>query len=38
MLDMRYEKSLETDVTERVLEGFSSAGVQPPALLHRNRG
>lgn len=36
VLDVVYEKALETDVTERVLEGFRSAGVQPPAVLHRS--
>ena len=35
VLDVHYEKALETDVTERVLEGFAQAGVQPPAVLHR---
>lgn len=35
VLDVRYEKALETDVTERVVEGFRVAGVRPPALLHR---
>lgn len=36
VLDVRYEKALETDVTERVLEGFREADVSPPAILHRN--
>jgi small-conductance mechanosensitive channel len=35
VLDVQYEKALETDVTERALEGFQLAGVQPPAVLHR---
>lgn len=35
VLDVRYEKALETDVTERVIEGFRLAGIQPPAILHR---
>lgn len=35
VLDVRYEKALETDVTERVLEGFGRANIQPPALLVR---
>jgi small-conductance mechanosensitive channel len=35
VLDVRYEKALETDVTERVLEAFRDAGVRPPAILHR---
>ncbi|MBI5442804.1 MAG: mechanosensitive ion channel [Deltaproteobacteria bacterium] len=36
VLDVVYEKALETDVTERVLEGFGRAGLQPPAVLHRS--
>ncbi len=36
VLDVRFEKAFETDVTERVLAGFADAGVQPPAILHRN--
>jgi small-conductance mechanosensitive channel len=36
VLDVRYEKALETDVTERVLEGFRDAAVRPPAILHRS--
>jgi small-conductance mechanosensitive channel len=36
VLDVRYEKALETDVTERVLGGFRDAGIQPPAILHRS--
>jgi small-conductance mechanosensitive channel len=35
VLDVKYEKALETDVTERVLEGFRREGIQPPAVLHR---
>lgn len=35
VLDVRYEKALETDVTERILEAFRAADIQPPALLHR---
>jgi small-conductance mechanosensitive channel len=35
VLDVRYEKALETDVTERVLEAFRDADVRPPAILHR---
>jgi hypothetical protein len=37
VLDVRFEKVFETDVTERVLEGFRAAGIQPPAVLHRNQ-
>ena len=36
VLDVRFEKQFETDVTERVLSGFRAAGVQPPAILHRD--
>lgn len=36
VLDVKYEKSFETDVTERVLSSFADAGVKPPALLVRN--
>ncbi len=38
VLDVRYEKALETDVNERVLLGFQKAGIQPPAILHRTIG
>jgi small-conductance mechanosensitive channel len=38
VLDVRYEKALETDVTERVMEAFAAAGIRPPALLHRSDG
>ena len=35
VLDVRFEKAFETDVTERVVEAFGEAKIQPPALLHR---
>jgi len=35
VLDVRYEKALESDVTERVIQGFQEKGVRPPAILHR---
>ena len=35
VLDVRYEKALETDVTERVLDGLREAGIHPPAVLFR---
>jgi small-conductance mechanosensitive channel len=38
VLDVRYEKALESDVTERTLAGFRAAGIQPPAILHRSLG
>ncbi|MCA9715785.1 MAG: mechanosensitive ion channel [Myxococcales bacterium] len=33
VLDVRYEKSYETDVTERVLQAFAEHGVLPPRVL-----
>jgi small-conductance mechanosensitive channel len=36
VLDVRFEKAFETDVTERVIEGFAAAEIRPPAILHRN--
>jgi len=36
VLDVRFEKAFETDVTERVVEAFAEAGILPPALLHRS--
>ena len=38
VLDVRFEKSFETDVNERVLAGFREAGILPPAVLNRNLG
>jgi len=35
VLDVKYEKAFETDVTERVLEAFREHGVAPPAVLYR---
>jgi small-conductance mechanosensitive channel len=35
VLDCQYEKALETDVTERVIEAFREHGILPPAVLHR---
>jgi small-conductance mechanosensitive channel len=35
VLDTRYEKAMETDVTLRVLEAFAAEGIEPPAILHR---
>ena len=35
VLDVRYEKDFETDVTERALAAFREAGIEPPAVLHR---
>jgi small-conductance mechanosensitive channel len=32
VLDVRFEKALETDVTMRVLAGLRAAGVQPPVV------
>jgi len=36
VLDVRFEKAFETDVTERVVEGFAVTEVKPPAVLHRS--
>ncbi len=36
VLDVKFEKALETEVTERVTEGFRKAGILPPAILHRS--
>ena len=38
VLDIKYEKAFETDVTLRVLEVFAEKGIQPPAVLHRSAG
>lgn len=37
VLDVRFEKAFETDVTERVVEGFHNEGIEPPAVIHRAR-
>lgn len=36
VLDVRFEKAFESDVSERVLEEFRREGIQPPATLHRS--
>ncbi|MCB9595496.1 MAG: mechanosensitive ion channel [Sandaracinaceae bacterium] len=36
VLDIRWEKALETDVTERTLAAFQRQGVPSPAILHRS--
>lgn len=36
VLDVKYEKALETDITERVMEAFRAHDIQPPAVLHRS--
>jgi hypothetical protein len=38
VVDVRYEKAFETDVTLRVMEAFERNGVQPPARLTRMVG
>ncbi len=35
VLDTKFEKALETDVTLRVLEAFDENGIRPPAILYR---
>nr|WP_240954035.1 mechanosensitive ion channel domain-containing protein [Solimonas marina] len=36
VMDVRNEKLLESDVTERIVAGFAAAGIQRPAILYRN--
>lgn len=36
VLDVKFEKEFETDVTERVHDAFARAGIAPPAMLVRN--
>jgi len=36
VLDARLEKEFQGDITERALRAFRVAGVDPPAVLHRN--
>ena len=36
VLDVKFEKAYESDVTERVIEGFRDSGIKPPAVLHRS--
>ena len=36
VLDVQYEKAMETDVTLRVLEAFAREGIRSPAVLHRS--
>ncbi len=38
VLDTKFEKALETDLTLRVLEAFDENGIRPPAILHRSAG
>jgi len=35
VIDTIYEKTLETDITLRVMEAFRAESIQPPAILHR---
>jgi len=36
VLDTKFEKEFETDITMRALEAFAKHGIGPPAVLHRN--
>lgn len=36
VLDARLEKAFEGDITTRALKAFRSAGIDPPAVLHRH--
>jgi small-conductance mechanosensitive channel len=38
VLDVKYEKAFQTDVSERVLDAFREHGVLAPAVLHREIG
>ncbi len=38
VLDTKFERALETDVTLRVLEAFDENGIRPPAILYRAAG
>ncbi len=38
VLDTKYEKDLETDVTLRVQDAFVANNIRPPAILTRNTG
>jgi len=33
---VKYEKALETDVTEQAMQAFREHGIAPPAILHRS--
>ena len=35
VLDVKYEKALETDITEQVAMAFRHHDISPPAVLHR---
>ena len=36
VMDVRYEKILESDVTQRIVTAFAEAGIQRPAIMYRN--
>lgn len=36
VLDTKFEKEFETDITLRVQGAFAESGIQPPAVLHRD--
>ncbi len=38
VLDIKYEKGLESDISLRVMSAFGDAGIHPPAILHRHVG
>jgi small-conductance mechanosensitive channel len=35
VMDVRYEKILESDITERIVEGFAKAGIERPCIRYR---
>jgi len=37
VMDVRFEKVLETDVTERIVEGFRAHAIGAPAMLYREQ-
>lgn len=37
VLELRYEKAFESDVTQRVMETFQAEDILPPAMLYRPR-
>lgn len=36
VMDVRHEKRLESDITERIVQGFAEAGIGRPSILYRN--
>jgi hypothetical protein len=36
VMDVRYEKVMESDITQRVVSAFAGAGIQRPAIFYRH--